>query len=85
MTGIPARPVSSRKPETNPTFRAYGTAAENSVDSRELAIQGLLDEVQSLRSRLNALEGQLEGGDDQDAVGFVAAEDTPPSDKTKSC
>lgn len=56
VTGIPARQVSSKAPEKEPTFRAYGTAAENSIDSRELAIQGLLDEVQSLRSRLNALE-----------------------------
>jgi len=59
VTGIPARPVASKKPEKTPTFRAYGTAAESSVDSRELAIQGLLNEVQSLRSRLNVLEESL--------------------------
>ena len=62
VTGIPAREVASRKPEEKPAFRAYGTAAENSVDSRELAIQGLLDEVQSLRSRLNALEEEVGNG-----------------------
>ena len=62
VTGIPAREVASRKPDEKPTFRAYGTAAENSVDSRELAIQGLLDEVQSLRSRLNALEEEAGDG-----------------------
>ena len=60
VTGIPAREVASRKPKEKPAFRAYGTAEENSVDSRELAIQGLLDEVQSLRSRLNALEEEVD-------------------------
>ena len=62
VTGVPAREVASRRPKEKPTFRAYGTADENSVDSRELAIQGLLDEVQSLRSRLNALEEEAGGG-----------------------
>jgi len=76
VTGIPARPVASKKPEKTPTFRAYGTAAESSVDTRELAIQGLLNEVQSLRSRLNVLEEGL--GKKGDVV------DIPPSDHVKA-
>ena len=59
VTGIPAREVSSRRPQKETVFRAYGTASENSVDSRELVIKGLLDEVQSLRSRLNVLEDDI--------------------------
>ena len=62
VTGIPARAVASRGVKDPSAFRAYGTAAENEVDSRELAIQGLLDEVQSLRSRVNVLEGEAEAG-----------------------
>jgi serine O-acetyltransferase len=85
VTGIPARPVSTRKLEANPTFRAYGTAEENSVDSRELAIQGLLDEVQSLRARLNALESQAKDDESEADLGIVAAEDTSRSGKSKSC
>lgn len=88
VTGIPARPVSTRKPDANPSFRAYGTAEENSVDSRELAIRGLLDEVQSLRSRLNALEEQTKDqpDDHEDSdLGIVTPEAAARSGKAKSC
>ena len=85
VTGIPARTVSSRKPDKNPSFRAYGTAEENSVDSRELAIQGLLDEVQSLRTRLNALEGEMDKTDHQADVSFSSGNDMPTETKSKSC
>ena len=63
VTGIPARPVSAKKPGENPTFSAYGTPIDGTIDARDKAIAGLLDEVQSLRSRLNAIE---EDTQDQD-------------------
>ena len=56
VTGIPARPVSAQKPGDSPIFSAYGTPTDGSMDARDKAIAGLLDEVQSLRSRLNAIE-----------------------------
>jgi len=86
VTGIPARPVASKKPEKTPTFRAYGTAAESSVDSRELAIQGLLNEVQSLRSRLNALEeGLSQAGERVDLPSADHAGVEADADDGKSC
>ncbi|XDZ64996.1 serine O-acetyltransferase [Alphaproteobacteria bacterium LSUCC0684] len=86
VTGIPARPVASKKPETIPTFRAYGTAAESSIDTRELAIQGLLNEVQSLRSRLNALEeGLSQTGNRVDLSPSDHAGAESEADDGKSC
>ena len=73
MTGIPAREVSSRRPQKETVFRAYGTASENSVDSRELVIKGLLDEVQSLRSRFNVLEDDIKSPDYEPDTGHVEA------------
>lgn len=64
VTGIPARPVSAQKPGDSPTFNAYGTPTDGSVDARDKAIAGLLDEVQSLRSRLNAIEADSETASD---------------------
>ena len=58
VTGIPARAVAAKKPHAAPVFNAYGTPTDQTSDARDRAITGLLDEVQSLRSRLNALEGQ---------------------------
>ena len=57
VTGIPARAVAAKKPQDAPVFNAYGTPTDQTSDARDRAITGLLDEVQSLRSRLNALEG----------------------------
>ena len=57
VTGIPARAVAAKKPNAAPVFNAYGTPTDQTSDARDRAITGLLDEVQSLRSRLNALEG----------------------------
>ena len=65
VTGIPARPVSAKKPGEAPTFDAYGTPTDGSVDARDKAIAGLLNEVQSLRSRLNAIEADFTDNADQ--------------------
>lgn len=59
VVGIPARAVQSRKragePE-QPRFVAYGTPTDDTSDPVARAIDGLLDEVQSLRARLNKME-----------------------------
>ena len=62
VTGIPARAVSAKRPDQSPVFNAYGTPTDQTTDARDRAITGLLDEVQSLRSRLNALEGHPNAG-----------------------
>ena len=88
VTGIPAREVSTRgKPEAEPVFRAYGTPSEHSEDSRELAIQGLLDEVQSLRSRLTELERTAKDKADSDipAHESTSPEHSASDDKGKPC
>lgn len=59
VTGIPARAVSAKKPGEATVFNAYGTPTDTTTDARDRAITGLLDEVQTLRSRLNALEEDL--------------------------
>ncbi len=61
MVGVPARPARSAiaKPQKEEEFAAYGTSGEE-VDTRELAIQKLLEEVGNLKARVNDLEKQGE-------------------------
>ena len=59
VVGIPGRQINSAqaKPlEEKPRFVAYGTPTGDIPDPVARAIEGLLDEVQSLRARVNHLE-----------------------------
>jgi serine O-acetyltransferase len=84
VTGIPARPVSAGKPEDNPVFKAYGTPTDDTTDARDRAIAGLLDEVQSLRSRLNAIEDGTKEDNTNEDRGESASEDRAAQAKTSS-
>ncbi len=73
MVGIPARAVQPREPQKHdqPRFVAYGTPTGDLPDPVARAIDGLLDEVQTLRARVNSLEEQGPAGAlgaDDDAV-----------------
>ena len=59
VVGIPAKVVNARSetPE-QPRFVAYGTPTGDLPDPVARAIDGLLDEVQSLRARVNELESR---------------------------
>jgi serine O-acetyltransferase len=60
MVGIPARAVQPRDQQKRdqPRFVAYGTPTGDLPDPVARAIDGLLDEVQTLRARVNSLEQQ---------------------------
>ncbi len=60
VVGIPARVVQPREPRTReePRFVAYGTPTGDLLDPATRAIDGLLDEVQTLRARVNSLEAR---------------------------
>jgi serine O-acetyltransferase len=64
MVGIPARAVQPRDPQNrdHPRFVAYGTPTGDLPDPVARAIDGLLDEVQTLRARVNSLEEQGQTG-----------------------
>ncbi len=64
MVGIPARAVQPREPQKRdqPRFVAYGTPTGDLPDPVARAIDGLLDEVQTLRARVNSLEEQGQTG-----------------------
>ncbi len=81
VTGIPARPVAAKKPGDALTFSAYGTPTDGSMDTRDRAIAGLLDEVQSLRTRLNAIE-DTSAHDADDTAG--TGEDKKTSQKSQA-
>jgi serine O-acetyltransferase len=78
MVGIPARAVQPREPQKRdqPRFVAYGTPTGDLPDPVARAIDGLLDEVQTLRARLNALE-------EQGQTGALDVEDGPTKLGTK--
>lgn len=65
LVGIPAKPVPARaqpKPSQGDEapFVAYGTPTGDMPDPVARAIEGLMTEVQSLRARINELEGRQE-------------------------
>ncbi len=64
MVGIPARAVQPREPQKRdqPRFVAYGTPTGDLPDPVARAIDGLLDEVQTLRARVNSMEEQGKTG-----------------------
>lgn len=65
VVGIPGRVVQSGKragAADEPSFVAYGTPTGDIPDPVARAIDGLLDEVQSLRARLNKIEEETARG-----------------------
>ncbi len=93
VVGIPGRIVNGRqaqKAEEKPRFVAYGTPTGDIPDPVARAIEGLLDEVQSLRARVAHLESSglpragLDAGDEAEAAqhGPAAADEEAA---TKCC
>ncbi|WP_322096013.1 serine O-acetyltransferase [Pelagibius litoralis] len=86
VVGIPARAIQTQKTPAaeKAPFVAYGTPTGNIPDPVARALDGLLDEVHSLRARVNELEegrqaadsggGPGADGDDRDAEASKAAE-----------
>jgi serine O-acetyltransferase len=66
VVGIPAKPVGGPRPleaaKAVSEFLPYGTPCDEIPDPVARALSGLLDEVQSLRARLQEVEAQLETG-----------------------
>src|SRR5579859_2077247 len=63
VVGIPAKPVGGPKPAAAKTvsdFLPYGTPCDEIPDPVARVLNGLLDEVQSLRARLQELEHEVE-------------------------
>jgi serine O-acetyltransferase len=63
VVGIPAKPVGTPRPvaaKTVSDFLPYGTPCDEIPDPVARVLNGLLDEVQSLRARLQQVEHQVE-------------------------
>jgi serine O-acetyltransferase len=63
VVGIPAKPVGAPKPvaaKSVSDFLPYGTPCDEIPDPVARVLNGLLDEVQSLRARLQEVEHQVE-------------------------
>ncbi|HZK90263.1 MAG TPA: serine O-acetyltransferase [Stellaceae bacterium] len=75
MVGNPARPVTRRPTgEKHPAFEPYGVSGEDIPDPIARALSGLLDEVASLRARVNELESEKAAPADEMASRIVADE-----------
>ncbi len=72
MVGIPAKVVQprTRQADAEPQFLAYGTPTGDASDPVSRAIDGLLDEVQRLRARVDQLERQKVSGDGLEQIGI---------------
>jgi serine O-acetyltransferase len=65
VVGIPAKPVGAPRPAAAKTvsdFLPYGTPCDEIPDPVARVLNGLLDEVQSLRARLQDMEHRAEAG-----------------------
>ena len=61
VVGVPARQVTVKavSSKVDDRFQAYAVANPGEVDPRERTISALVDEVQSLRARLNDMEDRM--------------------------
>ncbi|MBM3584913.1 MAG: serine O-acetyltransferase [Alphaproteobacteria bacterium] len=60
VVGIPARSVTPRdNPAGEGAFAAYGAPSQDVTDPVNVAIAGLMEQVSTLRTRLDELEGEL--------------------------
>ena len=73
VVGIPARPVRSSAHQESPVFVAYGTPTGDVPDPVAKTLEGLLDEVQRLRQRVNHLEEEAAGRHESYAQGQAEA------------
>jgi serine O-acetyltransferase len=86
VVGIPARTIQTQvkqRPEEQPRFVAYGTPTGDIPDPLARTIEGLLDEVQSLRARVNRIE-QAEPGVINEAIEAEDARSGGPAEKEDS-
>lgn len=58
MVGIPARQVMPRDRTAEPAFVAYGTPVHDLPDPLAKALEGLMGEIQTLRTRIETLEDE---------------------------
>ena len=79
VVGVPARQLAARPTaEVDPPFAAYGVSNPEDVDPRGRTIAALVDEVQSLRARLNDMEDRLSATATHDDGGkMTLGDDTP--------
>ena len=79
VVGVPARQLPARLiPGVEPSFAAYGVSNPEDVDPRGRTIDALVDEVQSLRARLNDMEDRLSTTAMHDDAGKpTLGDDTP--------
>ena len=80
VVGIPGKIVSSGEAaeKARPRFMAYGTPTGDIPDPVARALDGLLGEVQSLRARVNELEGEAKA---EDPIVPVTSEGDEPKAK----
>ncbi len=81
VVGVPARQVAAKagavKGEEG--FQAYGVANPGEIDPRERTITALVDEVQTLRARLNDMEDRLAATTMHDEAGKSVRASRPKS------
>jgi len=83
VVGIPGRVVNGRKAtksQEKPGFVAYGTPTGDIPDPVARAIEGLLDEVQTLRARVNLLESDQPDAGNESGGGTDSHPAAAPSD-----
>ena len=86
VVGVPARQLTKTNASTAPTanFSPYAVPDDRESDPRERTIAALVDEVQSQRARISALEEQLASASVSSAVTKSNAKTTPRRSKISS-
>ena len=84
VVGVPARQMTKTTVASEPTtnFSPYAMPDDRESDPRERTIAALVDEVQSQRARLSALEDQLANAAVSSSAAKSAAKATPRRGKS---
>ena len=81
MVGIPARPVAGKKARSGEEFSPYGTPLGDLPDPAARAIEGLMQQVETLRAQVSNLEDRLQEAEKKPSFAFSLDEE--PSQTSK--
>lgn len=70
MVGIPARPVAGKRAPSGEEFSPYGTPLGDLPDPAARAIEGLMQQVETLRAQVSSLESRLQEAEKKPSFGF---------------
>ncbi|MBO6837650.1 MAG: serine O-acetyltransferase [Alphaproteobacteria bacterium] len=82
MVGIPAKPVTGKAGRATGAFSPYGTPLGDLPDPAARAIEGLMQQVETLKTQIGNLESRLAEAEKRPSFGFAVDDDAETARQT---